>query len=185
MYLYGEMRARGWTNAAQCCHFHKITRINKLSLIILITWNETSSFDTRNTTHKWGQFLLGTRGEKTQYKLWHRFFSWSVFLFYFYFFTVTSISNAPGANNLQWLGQHISWSNVLYSTVFKGGTWRRLSTGMPLILWIYCVRSKSWRLDHPEGNSSGIWFFKTNQLAWWKTTSKPIISLPLLHLHSN
>lgn len=63
-----------------------------------------------------------------------------------------------------------SWSNVLYSTVFEGGTWRCLSIGMPLTLWIYCVKSKRWMLDYPEGNSSGIQFFKTNQLAWWKIT---------------
>lgn len=162
MYLYGEMR--GWANAAQCCHFHKITHINKLSLIIVITWNETSSLDTRDTTQKWGQFLLGTRGEKTQYKLWHRFFSWSVFFFFFLFFLQSQAFQMHQVQTIFSDSDNIGWSNVLYSTGFEGGTWRCLNTGMPLILWIYCVRSKSWRLGHPEGNSSGIWFFKTNQL---------------------
>lgn len=71
-YLFGGMREGGliWQwNGTVLAFLHKITRINKLNLIM---WShKTSSFDTRNTTRVITVLAWHERC-KTQYKLWHR-----------------------------------------------------------------------------------------------------------------
>lgn len=110
---------------------------------------------------------LGTRGAETQDKLWHR---WGVFLMIC--LESQGFKMHQVQNNLQWRRQQnvfgnallyiltcyffICQSNLQDRTVLEGGTWRCLCTGMLLKLSIYCLKSKGWRQEHPEGNESGF-----------------------------